>query len=67
MDDLTKIMKTVELTRSSKSHALNERSSRSHCIITLKCTQKQGSNLRQSKFLFVDLAGSERVKKSQAE
>jgi hypothetical protein len=64
--DIKNVMATVESTRSSKSHALNERSSRSHCIFTLKCTQKNGSNLKQSRFLFVDLAGSERVNKSGA-
>ena len=64
--DIKNVMATVESTRSSKSHALNERSSRSHCIFTLKCTQRNGSNLKQSRFLFVDLAGSERVNKSGA-
>ena len=59
-------MELVEITRSSKGHALNHRSSRSHCILTLNCTRKQGKNVTKSKFLFVDLAGSERIHKSGA-
>ena len=54
----------VEITRSAKGHALNERSSRSHCIVTLELQQKAGKNLRKSQFLFVDLAGSERIGKT---
>ena len=61
------MMKVVEITRSAKSHALNERSSRSHCIVTLYCTRKVGKSMTTSKFLFVDLAGSERIKKSESE
>jgi len=56
IDDLIYVMKTIEINRSSKSHDLNERSSRSHCIVTLT---KIGRNT--NKFLFVDLAGSERI------
>lgn len=56
IDDLITVMKTIEINRSSKSHDLNERSSRSHCIVTLT---KLGRNT--NKFLFVDLAGSERI------
>ena len=66
-EDVLNIMKIVEVTRSAKSHALNERSSRSHCIVTLTCTRKSGKSMTTSKFLFVDLAGSERVKKTGAE
>jgi hypothetical protein len=43
---------------------LNDRSSRSHCIITLKLQKKNGKNVTNSKFLFADLAGSERITKS---
>lgn len=59
-------MELVEITRSSKGHQLNHRSSRSHCVVTLKCNNKKGNMLRKSKFLFVDLAGSERIHKSGA-
>ena len=63
-DDLFNVMQLVENTRSAKGHALNHRSSRSHCIVTLKCTRKSGSSMTKSNFLFVDLAGSERINKS---
>jgi len=59
-------MKIIESTRTAKGHALNHRSSRSHCIITLTCTNNSKNNSTTSKFLFVDLAGSERVKKSKS-
>jgi len=59
-------MQLVEITRSSKGHQLNHRSSRSHCVVTLKCSNKKGNSLKQSRFLFVDLAGSERIHKSGA-
>lgn len=59
-------MKLVEITRSCKGHQLNHRSSRSHCIVTLKCSNKKGNSMKQSRFLFVDLAGSERIHKTGA-
>lgn len=59
-------MNLVEITRSSKGHELNHRSSRSHCVVTLKCNYTTGKSLKQSRFLFVDLAGSERINKSGA-
>ena len=34
-EDVQDLMKIIEVTRSAKSHKLNERSSRSHCIVTL--------------------------------
>lgn len=52
-------MYKVEASRSSKSHKLNERSSRSHCVITITMPRKS-----QRKFMIVDLAGSERILKS---
>jgi len=61
ISDLNNIMKTIEISRSSKSHDLNERSSRSHCIVTLTKIDKYNN-----KFLFVDLAGSERIFKSNS-
>eukprot|EP00438_Fugacium_kawagutii_P025907 Skav235915 [mRNA] locus=scaffold3781:50741:54785:+ [translate_table: standard] len=54
--DVVQVARTVENSRSAQSHALNHRSSRSHCLITL--------SLRQIDVVFVDLAGSERVGKS---
>ena len=64
VEDVLNIMQLVEATRTAKSHALNDRSSRSHCIVTIKQTLKRGSGVQQNKFTFVDLAGSERIKKS---
>ena len=63
-EDITSIMQTIEATRTSKGHLLNDRSSRSHCVITLKLRQKQGNKLMNSKFIVADLAGSERIAKS---
>lgn len=59
VQSLLDFMRIVESTRTSKSHKLNERSSRSHCVITL--TMPSVSN---AKFMVVDLAGSERIMKS---
>lgn len=64
VDDITNIMKIIEVTRSAKSHKLNDRSSRSHCIVTLNMTNNANGRLVSSKFTFCDLAGSERVKKT---
>lgn len=61
VSDLITIMNIIEISRSSKSHDLNERSSRSHCIVTLTKIDKYNN-----KFLFVDLAGSERIFKSNS-
>mmetsp|Transcript_25358 Transcript_25358/g.37942 ORF Transcript_25358/g.37942 Transcript_25358/m.37942 type:complete len:382 (+) Transcript_25358:73-1218(+) len=58
---LLNFMCIVEATRTSKSHNLNERSSRSHCVITLSIP-----SLSPSKYMLVDLAGSERIVKSGA-
>ena len=60
-------MKRIELTRTSKGHAMNHRSSRSHCILTLTCRRQVEYTITRSKFLFVDLAGSERIFKSNTE
>eukprot|EP00929_Paragymnodinium_shiwhaense_P122087 TRINITY_DN9462_c0_g1_i5.p1 TRINITY_DN9462_c0_g1~~TRINITY_DN9462_c0_g1_i5.p1 ORF type:complete len:316 (-),score=15.27 TRINITY_DN9462_c0_g1_i5:41-988(-) len=40
MDDFLDVMQIVESTRSAKSHALNDRSSRSHCVVTLTLVTK---------------------------
>jgi len=57
-------MQLVEATRTAKSHAINDRSSRSHCVVMLKQTVKSGQKQVSNKFMFVDLAGSERIAKS---
>lgn len=56
---LLEFMTVVEATRTSKSHNLNARSSRSHCVITLSTPSASGA-----KCMCVDLAGSERIAKS---
>lgn len=56
---LLDFMRVVEVTRTSKSHKLNERSSRSHCVITLTIP-----SISNAKYMLVDLAGSERIAKS---
>lgn len=65
-EELMQIMKIIEATRTAKSHALNDRSSRSHCLVSIKQTKKSGKSAVSSKFTFVDLAGSERIAKSLA-
>ena len=42
--DMLKVMELVEATRTAKSHALNDRSSRSHCVLSLKQVVKSGKN-----------------------
>lgn len=64
---MMEIMRLVEATRTAKSHAINDRSSRSHCMVTLKQTIKNGNLQTQNKFIFVDLAGSERILKSKVD
>lgn len=64
LEEVIEIMRLVEATRTAKSHALNDRSSRSHCLVTLKQTIKKGNKQISNKFMFVDLAGSERIVKS---
>ena len=64
-EELLNIMKIVEATRTAKSHALNDRSSRSHCLVTIKMTRKNGGKVQTNKFTFVDLAGSERIHKTE--
>ena len=61
---VAQLARTVELTRVARGHLLNARSSRSHCIVSLYITLKQGERFITPTFLFVDLAGSERIKKS---
>ena len=38
-------MKLIEVTRTAKSHDLNDRSSRSHCIFTLNFKKKQNNKM----------------------
>ena len=59
--DIAHAARTIEATRSAKSHSLNERSSRSHCLITITLQQVKKGMLYISHFMFADLAGSERI------
>ena len=65
--DFLDVMTLIEATRTAKSHALNDRSSRSHCIVILKQNITSGKKSTQNKFMFVDLAGSERILKSKVD
>mmetsp|Transcript_70583 Transcript_70583/g.159677 ORF Transcript_70583/g.159677 Transcript_70583/m.159677 type:complete len:454 (+) Transcript_70583:127-1488(+) len=74
--DVARLARTVELTRQTVGHALNARSSRSHCLVTVHLTERPPAKgaargksgvARRSRLLFVDLAGSERIKKTGVE
>jgi len=58
---------TIELTRTAVGHALNARSSRSHCLVHLYCVERKEGKVTKRQLLFVDLAGSERILKSGVE
>ena len=62
--DVAQLARQVEQSRVAHGHALNSRSSRSHCLVRLFATSKSGGKVRKQQFLFVDLAGSERTAKS---
>ena len=64
MHDIANVARTIEATRSAKSHSLNERSSRSHCLITITLQQVRNEMVCSSYLVFADLAGSERVSDS---
>lgn len=63
--DVAKLARLVESERVAHSHALNDRSSRSHCLIKVQCTHIEGGRSQKRQFLFVDLAGSERIAKTE--
>ena len=65
--EVMRFCRTVELSRTTIGHALNARSSRSHCLVTLHVAQRDGPTLTTKKLLIVDLAGSERITKSGVE
>ncbi|KAH8048084.1 ATP-dependent microtubule motor [Aureococcus anophagefferens] len=56
--DVARLARTVEATRQHVGHALNDRSSRSHCLVHLRVAVKRGSKVHRRQLLFVDLAGS---------
>ena len=67
--DVAKFARHIETSRSAAGHALNDRSSRSHCIVRLQSTRllPTTGEMMSQKFTFVDLAGSERTGKSGVE
>jgi hypothetical protein len=68
--DVARLARHVEASRAANSHRLNDRSSRSHCLVRLQVSTgggRGGGLLVRKQFLFVDLAGSERTKKSGVE
>lgn len=67
-EDVARFARTVEATRTAKGHLLNDRSSRSHCLVKVHLALRnvEGSRTRVT-LLFVDLAGSERIQRTGAE
>lgn len=72
LDDCRAVLEEGLRNRAVGSHALNERSSRSHSILTLHischefCQEDNRMIRKYGKISFVDLAGSERQKKSKS-
>ena len=66
-EDVARFARTIEATRTAKSHALNDRSSRSHCLVKIHLVRKTAGGPTKVTLLFVDLAGSERTKKTGVE
>ena len=66
--DVAKFARQIESSRIAHGHDLNERSSRSHCLVRLQSTSVSASGtLKKNCFTFIDLAGSERISKSKVE
>ena len=65
VEDILSLCRTVELSRASASHELNERSSRSHCLVTLHCAVTAGGKSTRTTCVLVDLAGSERIERTK--
>ena len=64
-EDIVNAASTIEATRQSEAHNLNDRSSRSHCITKVYLLKDLGNgDFRKQDLLFVDLAGSERINKT---
>ena len=64
IEDVAMLVRVIEATRVAHGTQMNDRSSRSHCVVTINLSTK---NTKKSKFMFVDLAGSERLEKSGSE
>ena len=67
-EDVAKFARQIESSRVAHGHALNDRSSRSHCLVRLQSSSiSSDGTLHKNCFTFVDLAGSERISKSNVE
>lgn len=62
-ESLARFARSVEATRTSGAHLLNDRSSRSHCLVRVRAKLADGAAARLT---FADLAGSERVARTGA-
>ena len=65
--EVARLARTIELTRTAVGHALNARSSRSHCLVHMYSTERTGGDVCTKHLLFVDLAGSERILRTGVE
>ena len=65
--DVARLARLIEATRVAHGHALNARSSRSHCLVHVHVLSTDAGRILQQQMLFVDLAGSERIEKSGVE
>jgi len=67
-EEVARFARTIEATRTAKGHLLNDRSSRSHCLVKVHLVLRQSERSRSGvSLLFVDLAGSERIKRTGTE
>jgi hypothetical protein len=64
-EELNKSIEQGYSMRATKSTHMNDRSSRSHCIVMLHVTQTYEGSVSKSKVNLVDLAGSERADTSK--
>ncbi|KAG3152896.1 hypothetical protein PI124_g11476 [Phytophthora idaei] len=69
--EIVRVVKAAATQRTKSSHLLNERSNRSHCLVTIyidaaPLKSDSSSGKRYGKITIVDLAGSERVSDSGA-
>mmetsp|Transcript_66735 Transcript_66735/g.158293 ORF Transcript_66735/g.158293 Transcript_66735/m.158293 type:complete len:578 (+) Transcript_66735:86-1819(+) len=62
--DVAKLTRMVEACRSARSHAINDRSSRSHCLVRIHRKRRTPNGIQTAQLLLADLAGSERMVKS---
>ena len=71
-EELVKICQLLESTRHTNEHALNSRSSRSHCVVNVRVLGGRGDIIESEEEMeeriirFVDLAGSEKIKQTKS-